>query len=246
MNNNKLLLLVIFNCLILISCDNKPENVRELMESEGWTFCKTVTIDTYDEDKEHGNLIIEDAGTFDLFMKKNGDYNQFAITRHNTDDIPLKNYDKNTEADHFKASTWINYYVEEGIYTLRADHVKSGNSTRLGVITKHYTGKGINKGRDIYLNVTPNSGQESFNTDQSNDYSNETQVNYEEETEPVKKYTQCPLCFGTRRCGGCGGGGLVYNAIDYNPGQYENCSACGGTGLCSMCEGSGMIEDYGW
>ena len=66
------------------------------------------------------------------------------------------------------------------------------------------------------------------------------------EPEPQKKYKQCPVCYGSGRCGGCGGGGLVYNAIDYNPGQYVDCSACGGTGQCGFCEGSGMVEDLGW
>lgn len=68
----------------------------------------------------------------------------------------------------------------------------------------------------------------------------------EPEPEPQKKYKECPVCFGLGRCGGCGGGGLVYNAIDYSPGQWIDCSACGGTGQCGACEGSGMVEDFGW
>lgn len=66
------------------------------------------------------------------------------------------------------------------------------------------------------------------------------------EEEPAKKYKQCPLCYGTSKCGGCGGGGGVYNSIDYSPGQYVDCSSCNGSGTCGLCEGSGIVEDFGW
>lgn len=69
---------------------------------------------------------------------------------------------------------------------------------------------------------------------------------YEEESEPAKRYKQCPVCYGSRRCGGCGGGGIVYNSIDYSPGQFVDCSCCDGNGLCGMCDGSGIVEDFGW
>lgn len=76
--------------------------------------------------------------------------------------------------------------------------------------------------------------------------STEYELDLEEETEPATRYKQCHVCYGSGRCGGCGGSGLTYNAIDYSPGQLIDCSCCGGNGLCGMCDGSGVVEDFGW
>lgn len=81
-------------------------------------------------------------------------------------------------------------------------------------------------------------------TSVSDEYEEESQ--YTEESESAKRYKQCSVCYGTGRCGGCGGGGIVYNAIDYSPGQFVDCSCCAGNGLCGMCDGSGVVEDFGW
>lgn len=76
-------------------------------------------------------------------------------------------------------------------------------------------------------------------------YMQESDVQASDE-EPAKKYKLCPVCCGTGRCGGCGGSGLIYNSIDYSPGQFVDCGACGGSGVCGFCEGTGMVEDFGW
>lgn len=63
-----------------------------------------------------------------------------------------------------------------------------------------------------------------------------------EEWEPQTHIVQCNLCFGTGRCGGCGGSGMIYSF-----GEWVNCSACGGSGACGYCHGNGMVEEIvGW
>ena len=147
-------------CSILaISCSNykTPGNVRELMESEGWTFCKLVSVDYYyDFNEDYKSFIREDGAAHDLFKKDNGDFIQYAITRRNTETVNLTLYDQENDADYFTAEKWINYYIEEGDYTLKADHVRGDGNKFLGIITKHYTGKAI--GKEIYLNIQPSVG----------------------------------------------------------------------------------------
>lgn len=93
---NKVTVLLLSICLFLFSsCGSKaPENVRELMESEGWIFCKTVLTDSYIQSKDCDPYIFEDSGTFDLFMKENGDFRQFALTVPNSDNRSLEDYYK--------------------------------------------------------------------------------------------------------------------------------------------------------
>ena len=51
-------------------------------------------------------------------------------------------------------------------------------------------------------------------------YEHEEMPEYKEESEHAKRYKQCPVCYGNGRCGGCGGGGVVYNFIAYSQGQF--------------------------
>lgn len=44
-------------------------------------------------------------------------------------------------------------------------------------------------------------------------------------------------CFGSGRCGVCGGDGKVYSM-----GSYSTCTTCGGTGRCASCGGSGVCS----
>ncbi len=234
---------IFFISLILSSCNKRPQNVRELMESEGWNYCKLVTVDSYHERKgneKEGYIeawIYEEAGQYDLF-KKGEDY---AITSPHTDTKSLSGYDSSDE--HLRASCWINYYIQTGDYVLHGDHAKKGTG-RLGQIKKRYNAKTI--GESVYFVISSiDSQQEESNT--ATMKSGISTDDYEiVEEEPAKKYKQCPLCYGTSRCGGCGGGGVVYNSIDYSPGQYVDCSSCNGSGTCGLCGGSGIVEDFGW
>lgn len=234
--------------ILLTSCslvNKKPSNVRELMESDGWVYCERVVADIYydgfsDKDKRY---IGEDMLEYDLF-KKGKDY---VLTTYGTDTRSLSKYDSKDE--HLKSSCWINYYVAIGDYTVCADHFRKGTE-RLGIITKKYNAKAIkteNLGREgtIYFVISSIKIQDGSNEESSMSVSNIEEDDVNEE-EPVKKYKTCPVCYGTTRCGGCGGSGSIYNAIDYDPGQYVDCSSCNGSGACGMCNGTGMVEDLGW
>lgn len=62
--------------------------------------------------------------------------------------------------------------------------------------------------------------------------------------EPQKEIAQCYLCYGTCRCGVCGGGGTLYRS-----GELISCTNCGGSGACPACNGSGFVEQIagpGW
>lgn len=109
-------------------------------------------------------------------------------------------------------------------------------------IKKWYTQQTENVSKPITVDQIIDSEQEIV--------VNSTVQNSDEETyelpEPIKKYKQCPLCYGSRVCGACGGSGQVYNSIGYSQGQYITCSSCGGNQLCPICEGTGAVEDFGW
>ena len=62
-----------------------------------------------------------------------------------------------------------------------------------------------------------------------------------EEIEPQTRYVQCPICYGTGRCGVCGGSGTVYKF-----GEWQDCDLCHGDGLCGYCEGRGLVEEAVW
>lgn len=62
-----------------------------------------------------------------------------------------------------------------------------------------------------------------------------------EEYQPETKYVQCYLCYGSGRCGVCGGGGWLYRSS----GPID-CSNCDGSGRCPACNGSGVTEYVGW
>ena len=259
MKSKYLILAISLFSLMFISCNSskKINNVRELMEDAGWEYVQRVNVDLYHESTKGDNYIFEDDGEYDLFKRGN----DYALTRHDTDKIPLDGYETGDES--LKASTWINHFAYPGNYTIRAKHAKKGTGL-LGITTKHYNAR-TNGG--IYFNINTSvvdtqsseiteedsvpadvmwvDTQSSEITEVGNDATTE---NIEEisEPEPQKKFKQCPLCYGSGRCGGCGGSGSVYNAIDYDPGQYVDCGACGGTGRCGLCEGSGMVEDFGW
>lgn len=244
--NVKICSLLICTLTFLCSCSTKktPENVRELMESEGWNFCYTINTDCYFESNNYEPWIYEDSGIYDLFERRNGDFKEYAITRSNSDNISLSGFDKETESDSFTASYWIIHFAERGQYSLRANHGRAG-SGMLGVITKHYTGKVIKNGSggQIYFNF-PSVNMEMQNTNEQSSMQESDALASDEE--PVKKYKQCPVCYGSGRCGGCAGTGSTYNSIDYSPGQYVDCVACGGSGECGACEGTGAVEDFGW
>lgn len=240
MKSKYLILAISLFSLMFISCQSskKIKNVRELMEDDGWEYVQRVVIDThYDKD----NWILENHDEFDIFKRGN----DYAMTRHDTEKISLENCE--TGDEHLQASYWINYYAYPGNFTIRADHARNGTGL-LGIITKHYNMKAnASSIATLYFNIngSVDSSQSSGINEGGSDATTDD-IEEISEPEPQKKYKQCPVCYGSGRCGGCGGSGSVYNSIDYNPGQYVDCSACGGTGQCGACEGSGMVEDFGW
>lgn len=239
----KQLLAIMLGCIIFSSCNNRPHNVRELMESEGWEYCQMVEADAvFDEMPNQEKIIYELPGHYDLF-RRNEDY---ALTRHDTDNISLDGYDSDDE--HLKASCWINFRATAGDYSVTAQHARQG-SGKLGVITKRYNGKCFrNSGDKSVVYFVFNSPKDASSSDYSDGHADEGAPEdvIEEDSEPQKKYKQCPACYGTSRCGACGGSGSVYNSIDYSPGQWVDCSSCGGSGSCGLCDGTGVVEDFGW
>ncbi len=51
---------------------------------------------------------------------------------------------------------------------------------------------------------------------------------------------ECPSCYGSGKCSGCGGRG-EHNYSDLNGSHRYDCSICKGTGRCQGCHGSGHI-----
>lgn len=233
--------------MILVSCgdrsksatESKPETVRELMESEGWEYCQLIETDVFFDKPDPWILESEKSpNQFDLF-RKGSDY---ALVRPHSDNIKLTGY---TDEEHFTASYWINHYATRGNYSI---YGRTGNADAPNYKTKHYTGKCFKKGDGtVYFNF--NSDLDS-STNEAAEINNSEVDNSQEADdgldEQPTKYKDCPLCYGSTRCGGCGGSGQVYNSIDYSPGQYVDCSSCGGSGSCPMCEGTGIVEDLGW
>lgn len=240
--NVKLYSFLICALTILCSCNTKrtPENVRELMESEGWEYCQMVETDlvyTW-----AGNTYIREGSTFDLF-KKGADY---VVTPPHTNTEVLHDYSHND--GYLTTAYWIRYSAFGGSYSVTGN---LGNSENKRITTRNYTGRTSgdphnNGARHYYRISDSNSSSLNFSDIESDKSKTQLDDCDPEINEPAKKYKQCPVCYGSGRCGGCAGTGSTYNSIDYSPGQYVDCGACGGSGECGACEGTGSVEDFGW
>lgn len=215
------------------------------MEADGWEYCQLVEADlVYDW---YGNTYISNNGHYDLFTRGS----DYVITPPHTSERKLENY-SHVEG-YLTTKYWTRSPVFSGDYTIQGN---LGSSEKPNIVTKHYNGRTMpdsNNNNARYYFTFDQVAEKHLNDNNITESNNQNNV-IDEETieaeiepeEPAKKYKQCTVCYGTTRCGGCGGTGTVYNSIDYSPGQYVSCSACGGSGACQMCEGSGLIEDFGW
>ncbi len=232
--------------LLIASCaltTKKPETVRDLMETEGWEYCQLIEADfVYNW---AGVTYIGSKSLYDLF-KKGQDY---AVTPPLSDELNLESY---SHVDGYEnIDYWIRYRALAGNYTVRAK--RSGEESS-NYVTLHYNGRTLadphNNGAIHYFNMGNNAvidrNNDNYQIKEGDSPSEWEPADVEAEDEPAKKYKQCPACYGTSRCGACGGTGSVYNSIDYSPGQWVDCSSCGGSGSCGLCDGTGVVEDFGW
>ena len=104
------------------------------------------------------------------------------------------------------------------------------------------TGSSANTADDTDVHASEEMESDINNAEESNNsYNNGGRVSEAEEWQPQTRMVQCSLCYGTGRCGACGGSGTMYSF-----GDWVNCSCCGGSGACGYCHGSGMMEEYVW